>query len=96
VYTGIQYIGKQSKSKYKRNKKYFHVPKAKYNGNQSQIPCLSFNNANFHSGKLSVDWKGQENISLSCELWVGTNDVKTKNNFLRFRSNPRIIFLSGN
>jgi hypothetical protein len=28
--------------------------------------------ASFHSGKLSVDWNGQENVSLSCELWVGT------------------------
>ena len=34
--------------------------------------------ANFHSGKLSVDWNGQENFSLSCELWVGTNDFKTQ------------------
>jgi hypothetical protein len=51
----------------------------------------------FHSGKLSVDWNGQENFSLSCELWVGTNDfnTKSKKNFL-VRSNPRIIFLSGN
>jgi hypothetical protein len=24
--------------------------------------------ASFHSGKLSVDWNGQENFSLSCEL----------------------------
>ena len=24
--------------------------------------------ADFHSGKLSVDWNGQENVSLSCEL----------------------------
>ena len=45
--------------------------------------------ANFHSGKLSVDWNGQENFSLSCELWVGTNDFNTKKNFL-VRSNPRI------
>ena len=51
--------------------------------------------ANFHSGKLSVDWNGQENFSLSCELWVGTNDFNTKKNFL-VRSNPRIIFLNGN
>jgi hypothetical protein len=51
--------------------------------------------ASFHSGKLSVDWNGQENFSLSCELWVGTNDFSTKKNFL-VRSNPRIIFLSGN
>jgi hypothetical protein len=50
--------------------------------------------ANFHSGKLSVDWNGQEKFSLSCELWVGTNDFNTKKNFL-VRSNPRIIFLSG-
>jgi hypothetical protein len=50
--------------------------------------------ANFHSGKLSVDWNGQENFSLSCELWVGTNDFNTKKNWL-VRSNPRgIIFLS--
>jgi hypothetical protein len=28
--------------------------------------------------KLSVDWNGQENVSLSCELWVGTNDFNTK------------------
>jgi hypothetical protein len=34
--------------------------------------------ASFHSGKLSVDWNGQENFSLSCELWVGTNDFNTK------------------
>ena len=46
-------------------------------------------------GKLSVDWNGQENFSLSCELWVGTNDFNTKKNFL-VCSNPRIIFLSGN
>ena len=51
--------------------------------------------ASFHSGKLSVDWNGEENYSLSCELWVGTNDFNTKKNFL-VRSNPRIIFLSGN
>jgi hypothetical protein len=51
--------------------------------------------ANFHSGKLSVDWNGQENFSLCCELWVGTNDFNTKKNFL-VRSNPQIIFLSGN
>ena len=51
--------------------------------------------ASFHTGKLSVDWNGQENFSLFCELWVGTNDFNTKKNFL-VRSNPRIIFLSGN
>jgi hypothetical protein len=51
--------------------------------------------ANFHSGKLSVDWNGQENFSLSCELWVGTNDFNTKKNVV-VRSNPRIVFLSGN
>ena len=34
--------------------------------------------ATFHSGKLSVDWNGQENFSLSCELWVETNDFNTK------------------
>jgi hypothetical protein len=51
--------------------------------------------ANFHLGKLSVDWNGQENSSLSCELWVGTNVFNTKKNVL-IRSNPRIIFLSGN
>jgi hypothetical protein len=56
------------------------------------IPLRLFN---FHSGKLSVDWNGQENFSLSCELWVGTNDFNTKKNYL-VRSNPRIIFLSGN
>jgi hypothetical protein len=50
--------------------------------------------ASFHSGKLSVDWNGQENFSLCCELWVGTNDFNTKRNFLA-RSNPWIIFLSG-
>ena len=49
----------------------------------------------FHSGKLSVDGNGQENVSLSCELWVGTNDFNTKKN-VPVRSNPRIIFLSGN
>ena len=38
--------------------------------------------ASFHSGKLSVDWNGQENFSLCCELWVGTNDFNTKRNFL--------------
>ena len=38
--------------------------------------------ASFHSGKLSVDWNGQENFSLSCELWVGTNDFNTKRNFV--------------
>ena len=42
-----------------------------------------------------MDWNGQENLSLSCELWVGTNDFNTKKNVL-VRSNPRIIFLSGN
>ena len=41
-----------------------------------------------------MDWNGQERFSLSCELWVGTNDFNTKKNFL-VRSNPRIIFLSG-
>jgi hypothetical protein len=41
-----------------------------------------------------VDWNGQENFSLSCELWVGTNDFNTKKNIL-VRFNPRIIFLSG-
>ena len=51
--------------------------------------------ANFHSGKLSVDWNGQENFSLSCELWVGTNDFNTKKNCL-VHSNLRIIFLSVN
>ena len=51
--------------------------------------------ASFHSGKLSVDWNGQDNFSLSCELWIRTNDFNTKRNFL-VRSNPRIIFLSGN
>jgi hypothetical protein len=40
--------------------------------------------------KLSVDWDGQENLSLSCELWVGTNDFNTKKNFL-VRSNPGIL-----
>jgi hypothetical protein len=34
--------------------------------------------ASFHSGKLSVDWNG----SLSCELWVGTNDFNTKKDVL--------------
>jgi hypothetical protein len=43
--------------------------------------------ASFHSGKLSVDWNGQE-FFLSCELWVGANDFNTKKNFLA-RSNPR-------
>ena len=38
--------------------------------------------ASFHSGKLSVDWNGQENFPLSCELWVGTNDFNTKKNVL--------------
>jgi hypothetical protein len=45
-----------------------------------------------HSGKLSMDWNGQENFSLSCELWVGTNDFNTTKNVL-VRSNPRIIFV---
>jgi hypothetical protein len=40
-----------------------------------------------------VDWNGQENF-FSCELWVGTNVFNTKKNVLR--SNPRMIFLSGN
>jgi hypothetical protein len=57
--------------------------------------CLGSFKASFHSGKLSVDWNGQENVSLSCELWVGTNDFNTKKNVL-VRSNPRIIFLGGN
>jgi hypothetical protein len=56
--------------------------------------CESYLKASFHSGKLSVDWNGQENFSLSCELWVGTNDFNTKKNFL-VRSSSRIIFLSG-
>jgi hypothetical protein len=34
--------------------------------------------ASFHSGKLSVDWNGQEIFYLSCELWVGTNDLKMR------------------
>jgi hypothetical protein len=65
--------------------------------NEVYYVCIEFRNlkANFHSGKLSVDWNGQENFSLSCELWVGTNDFNTKKNFL-VRSNPQIIFLSGN
>ena len=42
-----------------------------------------------------MDWNGQENLSLSSELWAGTNDFNTKKNFL-VRSHPRIIFLSGN
>ena len=42
-----------------------------------------------------MDWNGQENFSLSCELWVGTNDFNAKKN-VPVRSNPRIIFLSGN
>ena len=50
--------------------------------------------ASFHS-ELSVDWNGQESFSLSCELWVGTNDLNTKKNILVL-SNPRIIFLGGN
>ena len=29
-----------------------------------------------------MDWNGQENFSLSCELWVGTNDFNTKKNVL--------------
>ena len=58
------------------------------------IFCVYFK-ADFHSGKLSVDWNGQEKFPLSCELWVGTNDFNTKKNCL-VRSNPRIIFLSGN
>ena len=41
-----------------------------------------------------MDWNGQERFSLSCELWVGTNDFNTKKIFL-VRSNPRIILLSG-
>jgi hypothetical protein len=51
--------------------------------------------ASFHSGKLSVDWNGQEKFSLSYVLWVGTKEFNTKKNF-PVRSNPRIIFLSGN
>ena len=35
----------------------------------------------------SLDWKGQDSFSLSCELWVGTNDFNTKKNVL-VRSNP--------
>jgi hypothetical protein len=27
-------------------------------------------------------WNAQENCSLSCELWVGTNDFNTKKNVL--------------
>jgi hypothetical protein len=33
-----------------------------------------------------VDWNGQENFSLSCELWVGTNDFNTKKNSCPFQS----------
>ena len=51
--------------------------------------------ASFHSGTLSVDWNGQKHFPLSCELWVGTNDFNRKKNVLA-RSNPRIMFLSGN
>ena len=51
--------------------------------------------ASSHSGKLSVVGTDNKNFSLSCELWVGTNDFNTKKNFL-VRSNPWIIFLSGN
>ena len=29
-----------------------------------------------------MDWNGQENFSLSCEFWVGTNDFNTKKIFL--------------
>jgi hypothetical protein len=32
--------------------------------------------ASFRSRGLSVGWGGQENFSLSCELWVGTNNFK--------------------
>ena len=46
------------------------------------------------STKLSKDWNGQENVSLSCELWFGTNDFNTMKNVL-VHSNPQIIFLSG-
>ena len=40
-----------------------------------------------------MDWNGQESFSLSCELWVGTNDFNTKKSFL-VRSNPLKISLS--
>jgi hypothetical protein len=62
--------------------------------NEDRAAIISFNKdkenlakANFHLGKLSVDWNGQENSSLSCELWVGTNVFNTKKNVL-VRSNP--------
>jgi hypothetical protein len=43
-----------------------------------------------------VDWNGQENFSLSCELWVGTNDFNTKKNFLEWKLalTPTITALS--
>ena len=37
---------------------------------------------NFHSGKLPVDWNGQESFSSSCEFWVGTNDLTQRTIFL--------------
>ena len=47
--------------------------------------------ASSHSGKLSMVGTDNKNFSLSCELWVGTNDFnRTKKNFL-VRSNPWII-----
>jgi hypothetical protein len=42
--------------------------------------------ANFHSGKLSVDWNGQETFSLSCELWVGTKKIFLCVKGIRFQS----------
>ena len=51
--------------------------------------------ANFHSGKLSVaDWNGQETFS-----WLVSSGLELRKFFFvlkSFRSNPRIIFLSGN
>jgi hypothetical protein len=60
-----------------------------------KIEIVNTFKATFHSRILSVDWNGQEHFSLSCEVWVGTNDFNTKKHFL-VPCNPRILFLSGN
>ena len=57
---------------------------------------LEWKQVSFHSGKLFVDWNGQENFSLSYELWVGTIMTLTQRKNCLVRSNPWIIFLSGN
>ena len=41
--------------------------------------------------KIIRGWNGQEKFSLSCELWVGTNDFNTKKHFLYSPYNLNLI-----